>query len=135
MADISITASAIIPQAGAVLKNVVCAEAVGAGDIIAEDANGLAIKGDADDTAKREVLGMAINTTHAAGQTVTYVKRGPVAMGAVLTRGLFYCLSDNAGKLRPSADQGTGDGTSMVGIATSTTVLDISIKNSGVALA
>lgn len=71
-----------------------------------------------------------------AGQGVSYIASGAVNVGAVLTKGKFYCLSaTNAGGLIClDADQVSGWYSTMVGWAYSTSILIVSIQVTGVAL-
>jgi hypothetical protein len=59
---------------------------------------------------------------------------GPLTVGATMTAGVAYYLSDTAGGICPVADLATGEYPSVLGIATSTTVLNVNIQTSGVAL-
>lgn len=60
--------------------------------------------------------------------------RGPITIGATLTAGVAYYCSGTAGGIAPVADVTTGWYVTIVGIATSTTVLDVKFHASGVAL-
>jgi hypothetical protein len=51
-----------------------------------------------------------------------------------MTAGVAYYLSDTPGGICPVADLGTGEYPSIVGIATSTTVLNVNFQSSGVVL-
>jgi hypothetical protein len=50
-----------------------------------------------------------------------------------MTAGKLYVVSATAGGIAPSADLTTGWRTSLLGIAISTTILDMYIINSGIA--
>lgn len=62
-----------------------------------------------------------------SGQHVCYLPiaaRGTViTVGAVLTDGVFYCVSDNAGGVAPFADLAGADLRTILGMARSTTTL------------
>ena len=51
-----------------------------------------------------------------------------------MTAGVAYYLSDTPGGICPVADLATGEYPTIIGIATSTTVLDVKFHASGVAL-
>ena len=55
-------------------------------------------------------------------------------LGATLTAGVAFYLSDTPGGICPVADVGTGEYATVLGFATSTTVLNLKIQESGVAL-
>jgi hypothetical protein len=61
----------------------------------------------------------------AAGQPVVVQKTGSVTIGATMTAGTVYYLSGTAGGIRPVADNTTGDYPQTIGMATSTTVLQL----------
>jgi hypothetical protein len=52
----------------------------------------------------------------------------------VLTPGTVYCLSGTPGGICPLADVTTGDDVIILGVALSTTVLDVQINDTGVTL-
>jgi hypothetical protein len=62
-----------------------------------------------------------------------FATAGPVTIGATLTAGVAYYLSGTPGGIRPVADNTTGDYPVILGIATSTTVLNVKIQEAGVA--
>lgn len=68
-----------------------------------------------------------------AGQPITYQVSGQITIGATLSAGKIYVVSATAGGIAPSADLTTGWRTSELGIAISTTILDMYIINSGIA--
>lgn len=76
-------------------------------------------------------------TLHAAlaGQPIEYQTSGPLSMGACLTQGLIYVAGATAGgDINPAADLASGWYTTILGVATSTSVLNVDIKQSGVAV-
>ena len=84
-------------------------------------------------SAVRSPLGIALNGA-ADGQPLVVLEDGPITIGATMTAGVAYYLSPNAGGIAPVADVLTGDHTVIIGMATSTTVLDVNIQESGVAI-
>ena len=60
------------------------------------------------------------------------LKGGDLTLNAVLTAGLPYFLSGTAGMICPEADLTTGMQKIQIGIAKSTTVLHVSVQDSGV---
>jgi hypothetical protein len=59
---------------------------------------------------------------------------GPLNIGATLTVGEIYVLSDVAGGVRPKADNGTGDKVTILGVATSSSSLFVNPFASGAAI-
>jgi hypothetical protein len=70
----------------------------------------------------------------AINQPCAVQRGGDITIGATLTAGVALYQSDTPGGLCPVADVGSGEYATIVGIAESTTVLNINIQASGVAL-
>lgn len=133
--DLTITASDVLEGSGAGVGNGIAGATIAAGEVVYEDAADSAKLKLADantSSATAAVKGIAINSA-AAGQRVSYVKSGPTTLGAVLTVGKVYVLSATAGKIAPVADLASGWRTSILGVAKSTTSLDVQINNSDTA--
>jgi hypothetical protein len=79
------------------------------------------------------VVGTALHGA-SLNQPLTYAKSGPVTIGATLTPGLAYYLSDTPGGICPVADIGSGEYVCLIGLAASATVLNIDIQYPGVSL-
>lgn len=135
MADLSITATNVVPQSGATLVMATAAAAITAGQTVAKNSSGNIILADDDDadTTKATVVGMAV-TSGANGGPVVYCSKGDVALGSIVTKGTTYSLSDTPGGICPVADKGSGDIVSLIGVGKSATVLSINIFNSGIAI-
>lgn len=133
MADISVTAASVVPDANAVIVyNGVAGATITAGQTLyidAADSNKLKLA-DADAAGKTSPAGIALNGA-SAGQPVAYLTEGLLTFNAVLTAGLLYVLSDTAGGIMPAADLEAGDTGVFLGIATSTTVLNVKIIAGG----
>jgi hypothetical protein len=135
MADITITAANVLAQAGAQLVSGNALAAVTAGQVVYRDATtqqfGLADNNGA--TATRVPVGIALNGA-AAGQPLTILTFGSIAIGGTMTAGVAYYLSDTPGGICPVADIATGETATLIGIATSTSILRVDINPSGVTL-
>lgn len=83
--------------------------------------------------AARAPTGVALNNA-AAGQPLCVQTSGPCTIGAALTAGVVYYQSGTPGGICPVADLVTGMYPTAIGIATSASVLDINIEQSGVSL-
>lgn len=132
-ADLSITASAVVPSANAQINEATAGATITAGQLIYLDSTDLDTKSrpkaklaDANSAtaAVRSVAGMAINSA-SAGQRVSYVYQDPALVIAAsgLTAGTIYGLSATAGGLAPSADFTTGWYVSVVAVAKNTTTI------------
>ncbi|MBX4992282.1 hypothetical protein ABID08_000712 [Rhizobium binae] len=139
MADLVITAANVVAGTGVPTKTGVAGAAIAAGDIVYLDTATTGKWQLADsDAATAEArgqtgnIGIALNSA-AANQPIVVQTEGPVTLGAVLTAGIAYYLSDTPGKLCPVADITGGDYYTLVGLAASTTVLNVDFQYSGVA--
>lgn len=110
---------------------------IAAGDVVANDANGAIVLADANGgtgatNVLRVPIGIALNAA-TAGQPVGYARPGKaLTISAVMTAGLDYWLSGTPGKICPRADVATGMTPVLVGLARSTSSLDVVMKSTGV---
>lgn len=82
--------------------------------------------------AARHAGGIALNSA-SLNQPINILTSGAVTIGGTLTANIPYFLSDTAGGICPIADVGTGEFLCQLGIAISTTVLQVNIQFTGVA--
>lgn len=126
MADISVTASAVVPGSNAVTQDYIAgAGGVTAGQPVYQQASSSTVLPADADSATAEVrtpVGIAVNTA-AAGQPVKVQKSGNLTLNAALTAGRIYILSANAGMIAPHTDLTTNWYPVILGTATSATVL------------
>lgn len=141
MTDLVITASAVVAGNGVQTKTGTAGASIAAGDVVYLDTETTGKWQLADsDAASAEArgqtanLGIALNTA-APNQPVVVAVGGPVTVGAVLTAGQALYLSDTPGKLCPVADITGGDYFTLIGLASSTTALNVAPQYSGVASA
>lgn len=136
MAALTITAASVIAGSGARTVDGTAGATITAGQAVYLDTATNTYKlADCDSAteAARSPTGIALNGA-ATGQPVEVLTRGPITIGATMTAGVVYYLSPTAGGISPVGDLGAGDYPTIIGIATSTTVLDVLIHESGVAL-
>lgn len=136
MTDISVTATAVVAASAALVEHGKAGTTITAGQVVYKDpADGLLKLSDNDNASAtiRSVFGIALNGG-ATGQTVSVIKRGSLTLNAVLTKGAVYALSGTPGGIAPIADVTTGDDLIVLGIALSTTVLDVQINPTGVTM-
>lgn len=135
MADLSITASAVIAGADSAQEQGIAGATITAGQAVYLDqTTGKFALADADagSATTRTLYGIALNGA-SDGQPLRVHKRGDLTINAVLTAGTAYYLSDTPGAICPLADLDTGDYFGLVGLAESTTVLHVDFQYSGVA--
>jgi hypothetical protein len=131
MADLSITPSNVAAQPGATTRAVAYGEAITPGIVVYEDsADGEAKAADCTSADTDAVAGIALNGG-GDGQPGKIVTDGDVSLGAVLTVGTIYVLSES-GAIAPAADLVADDYVSVLGVAVSTSLLRLAINNSGV---
>lgn len=138
MADLSVTAASCVPVAGTGtgVKWGTSGGTLAAGKPIYLDSSTgtwkLADNNDAT-AAVRQATALCL-TGSSSGQPVAYMTDGQVTLGATMTAGVVYYLSATAGGICPVADLTSGMYPCAIGIATSTTVLQLGFNYSGVAL-
>lgn len=136
MTDIAITAANVLPTGNATLETGIAGATITAGQVIYKEAATGAFKLTDTDSATAEAknaYGIALNGA-SAGQPLTVVKSGPVTIGGTLVAGVFYYASNTPGGICPAADVATEQSV-VVGYATSTSVLNVRIVNTGVTVA
>lgn len=133
MADLSITAASVLPGAGALVEDGLAGATITAGQVVYRDTDGTYKLADADGASAtiRTARGIALNGA-SSGQPLRIQKQGNITIGATLTAGTTYYLSNTAGGICPLADVGTGEYYHIIGIATSTTNLLMALAYSGV---
>lgn len=136
MSDLTITAASVAANSGSSVEHGVAAAALTAGQAVYKDDTtgrfGLADSNSAT-AGVRVPVGIALHAA-ATGQPIAVATKGPITIGATLTPGTIYTLSETPGGIQPSADLGSGEYTSVLGMATSASVLTLKIQSSGAAL-
>jgi hypothetical protein len=135
MADLTITATLVVAGANAVTDYGSAGEAIAAGKeiylssttkkLMLADSNSATVEA-------RKAIGTALNGG-ALDQPIKFQKAGDITIGATLTPGLAYYLSDTPGGICPVADVGTGEYVQLVGMAKSASVLTLGYQYTGVA--
>jgi hypothetical protein len=134
MADIVLTAANIIPGTGAIFATGIAGATITQGQPVYLDTSTGTIKlADANlSQAAATVAGIAINSA-LANQQVSYQTAGTLAFGAILTAGKVYVNSATGGAIAPVADLASGWYTTILGVASSTSNLVLSINNTLIA--
>lgn len=135
-ADLTITAANVIKGTNAVVKHGTAGEAVTAGKVVYYDSAvgtwKLADNNSAT-AAARSPRGFALHAA-STGQPLAVHTGGDLTIGATLTPGVAYYLSDTPGGIGPVADLASGEYPTIVGIAKSASVLAVKFQEAGVAL-
>lgn len=135
MADVSVTAASVQP--GTTKAIAVAGASITAGESIYIDANGKAQLAKADTTTHAGVggggVGIAMNGA-ATGQYVSYQQSGDYTVGGTVAVGTTYVVSPNsAGGIAPYSDLSTGNIITVLGIADTTSTINLNINISGIA--
>lgn len=135
MTALSITAANVVAGSGALTENGIAGATITAGQVVYKDSSTLQFAlADADGAASlRAPYGIALNGA-SAGQPLAVLVSGLVTIGATMTAGTVYYLGDTPGAIVPVGDLNSGDYPTIIGIATSTSVLKVGIESSGVAI-
>ncbi len=132
MADVTVTAANVV-AGNVTLSKGTAGETITAGQVLykkASDSKYYLADADAG-SAESTVVGIAV-TGAILDETVHFQTSGTIDIGGTVTKGLIYVLSGTAGGVAPSADLASGDYTSILGVASSTTNIAISLNNSGI---
>jgi hypothetical protein len=136
MADLTITAASVLAGSGSTTVSGTLGETVTAGQAVYKSSTtNKWLKADSNSaTAEvRRAGGIALNGG-AVDQPVKVLTAGLITIGATVTAGTAYYLSDTPGGICPVADVGSGEYVCQLGISTSTTVLNVDIQFPNVAL-
>lgn len=136
MADLSLTAASVIAGADSQTEHGWAGATVTAGQAVYLDTADNRYKlADSNGASAliRTPRGIALHGA-SSGQPLAILLRGDITIGATVTAGVAYYLSDTPGGLCPVADLASGEYPCVIGIAKSTTVLSVQITPSGVSL-
>lgn len=133
MADLTITAANVVAGSGSKKATGTAGATITAGQVVYFDTTDSKYKladTDSATAAVRSPAGIALNGA-SNNQPLTVLTSGPVTIGATVAVGDVYYLSGTAGGLAPFADVAAGDYPCIIGICTSTSVLDVKIHEAG----
>lgn len=139
MADISVTAASVAASANAVvLKQYNAGATIAAGEVVYLDANNKWQLMDANASATgndpSNTRGIALGGGANNQPIAVATKDSYFTPGATLTNGIAYYASANAGKIAPVADVGSGNYATFIGIARSTSILNLNPTAAGIAV-
>lgn len=136
MADIVLTAANVIAGTGARKCVGTAGATITAGQAVYMDPTDGKYKladNNSATAAARVPAGIALHGA-SSGQPLSIQVEGPITIGGTLVAGVAYYLSDTPGGICPVADLAAGEYPTILGIASSTTVLNLQIQQSGVSL-
>jgi len=136
MADLTITAANVVAGANSANLTGVAGAAITAGQAVylaAATKKWLLADSNSATAEVRQATGIALNSA-AANQPISVHKSGDITIGATLTAGTAYYLSDTPGGICPLADVGSGEYVCQIGLAKSSAVLSVDIQYPGVSL-
>jgi hypothetical protein len=136
MVDISITAANVKLVSGSTEKGISGATITAAQALYKEaSSNKMKLADNDSATAEvRSIYGMALHAS-LADQPIVFAKNGAVVdLGAVLTAGVEYYVSGTPGAICPRADVVTGDDPIRVGIALTTSRMQLDFRDPDVTL-
>ena len=136
MADLTITVADVKKTDSTSIAEGIAGATITAGQPVYKDstASNKLKPADADVLASAAAVGIALHGA-SADQPLKYATSGNLTLSAVMTVGAVYVVSTNAGGIAPVADLGSGDYVTLLGIATSTSNLKLSISVSATAKA
>lgn len=136
MADLSITAASVIAGDNAGRASGIAGETITAGKAVylaAATKKWMLADSNSATAEARRATGIALNGA-SLNQPINVATGGDITIGATLTAGTAYYLSDTPGGICPVADIGTGEYVCLLGLAKSTSVLAVDIQFPNVAL-
>ena len=134
MADLVVVATAVLPYTGCATDVANAGEAITAGQAVYMHTDGTLLKAITTSAITAAARGVALNGG-AVGQPITYVKSGGYNPGVACVVGVVYGVTDTAGGVGDVADRGAADFITILGVATTTSRIEMSINRSGVAIA
>lgn len=135
MVDLVVTATSVVKGATAKVLNGTAGATIAAGQAVYRDsATGNYLLADSNGAAAARIPGGIALNGAAINQPVQVLTDGEVTIGATMTAGVTYYLSDTPGGICPVADVGSGENAVYLGIAKSASVLAVYIQASGVQL-
>ena len=136
MADLTITAASVVPGTDASVKGGRAGEAIAAGKVVYLDSATKTWKladNDAVLAESHKAVGIALNGA-SLNQPIDVQISGSITIGATLVAGTDYYLSATPGGICPRSDLGAGKAVCLIGLAASTTVLNVGIEFPNVTL-
>lgn len=126
MAALSITPGSVIMVSGGSKRTVTAGGTITAGMCVYEDTATGTYKAARANAAATSIATAIALTGSSTGQQMVIQEAGSITIGATTVAGIIYCVSDAvAGEIIPSADYGAGDYPAVIGVASSTSVIEL----------
>ena len=138
MADLTQTAANVAPRDGCAILLVTAGEAITQGmPVYRNSTDSKYLRADADALASADIAGVAVTPAAADGDKFVIAKNksgstADINLGATLTQGETYVVSTNVGAVAPIGDLTTGDYISYLGVASSTSILQMRLNATGI---
>lgn len=132
MADLVITAANVVPGAGAQFLTRNAGATITAGQVVYSDVNSLWQLSKANGTAAQKAMAGIALANASLNQPLIVQTAGQITIGATVVAGtgVYFMSGNNAGGIAPFADVGAGWLVWLLGIAISTTVINLQLFNS-----
>lgn len=138
MANLTITVGNVIAASTASKASSLAGETITAGMPVYTHTDGLYYKADTDTALHAAVTGISLHAA-SANQPLQIITSGALTLGSILTKGSLIYLSVDVGVMNQLLDGDSPDGfltsndfRTVLGTATSTTVMNVAITQSGV---
>ena len=132
MADIAITTTQVVPTTDRTqIFSGKCGEAITIGQVVYKKAADNKLwKAIDTSAAAAAAVGIAISSSVAAEQDVSYQKGGTITLGATasITAGAVYVLTDTAGGISLEAERNTGDYMTYIGVGNASNAIVMPTK-------
>ena len=126
MAAISITPGSVLMVAGGSKRTVTSGGTITAGMCVYEDTATSTWKPARANAAATSAASAIALCGASSGQQMVIQEAGSITIGGTVVAGIVYCVSDAvAGEIIPSADYGSGDYPAVIGVASSTSVIQL----------
>ena len=133
MADLVVTATNVVKYTGARTANGIAGETIAAGQALYLASTGLLMKADDTTATKAACVGVALNGG-AINQPIQYLTGGGLNPGAAVTVGATYGVTDTAGGVGLISERASADFITILGVATTTSRIEVAINRAGVAI-
>ena len=134
MADIVPVAASVVKYTGASTDTVTAGEAVTQGMTVYQHTDGKMYKALCDTAAHAACVGVSLNSA-SAGQPLEILKGGGLNPGVAVVVGVVYGVTDTAGGISDVVDRGATDYLTILGVATTTSRINVAINASGAVIA
>lgn len=131
MADLVIGVSAT-PVAGATVRRVIAAGAIGVGGWVQQQADGQYALAANTSEVLAAATGMALSQARGAGQPIDIITAGKLEADTVVAVGTVYVLSSTLGVCAPDADVGSGAWVTTCAVGVTTSRLELIVRAFGV---